>query len=198
MEQAYLSDKEQFTKTKQRYLRYRIRKKLSRDAAAASRDDINEPDQASRVVAAGHFYAPWSGLAFQQQQQQQPPLEMEGWTPFKALQFKQFLLQRMNDKTAGDRLRYAKQYAHVLLRCSDPNILLQLSPGKRIHAMKAFSCLAKFTGQYDEWLAIKRGYNLTWTEGSNEALATFERFFVVLSISSYWNDDYDDDDNSRQ
>jgi hypothetical protein len=61
MEQAYLSDKEQFTKTKQRYLSYRIRKKLSRDAAAASRDDINEPDQASQVVAAGHFYAPWSG-----------------------------------------------------------------------------------------------------------------------------------------
>jgi hypothetical protein len=45
-EQAYLSDKEQFSKTKKRYLRYRIRKKLnrsnsSRDAAAASRDGSN-------------------------------------------------------------------------------------------------------------------------------------------------------------
>ncbi len=42
-EQAYLSDKEQFSKTKQRYLRYRIRKKLkSRDAAATSRDSPND------------------------------------------------------------------------------------------------------------------------------------------------------------
>jgi hypothetical protein len=39
-EQAYLSDKEQFSKIKQRYLRYRIRKKLLRRnaAAATSRD----------------------------------------------------------------------------------------------------------------------------------------------------------------
>jgi hypothetical protein len=35
-EQAYLANKEQFSKTKQRYVRYRIRKKLlRRDAAAA-------------------------------------------------------------------------------------------------------------------------------------------------------------------
>src|SRR5918911_2927394 len=42
VEQAYLADKEQFSKTKQRYLRYRIRKKLLRcDAAAAtSRDGV--------------------------------------------------------------------------------------------------------------------------------------------------------------
>ncbi len=42
VEQAYLADKEQFSKTKQRYIRYRINKKLKmldRDAAAAfSRD----------------------------------------------------------------------------------------------------------------------------------------------------------------
>jgi hypothetical protein len=41
-EQAYLANKEQFSKTKQRYVRYRIRKKLlRRDAAAAtSRDGV--------------------------------------------------------------------------------------------------------------------------------------------------------------
>jgi hypothetical protein len=42
-EQAYLADKEQFSKTKQRYIRYRINKKLrlleSRDAAAATSRD---------------------------------------------------------------------------------------------------------------------------------------------------------------
>jgi hypothetical protein len=38
VEKAYLSDKEQFSKAKQRYIRYRIRKKISRDAAAAFRD----------------------------------------------------------------------------------------------------------------------------------------------------------------
>jgi hypothetical protein len=54
---------------------------------------------------------------------------------------------------------------------------LQLSPDKRIHAMKALlSCLGKFTGKYEQWQQIRRRYKLTWSTG-NESLATFERFF---------------------
>jgi hypothetical protein len=85
----------------------------------------------------------------------------------------------MNDKTAGNRMRYAKQYASTLSPIGDKvsNELLQLSPYKRIHAMKALlSCLAKFTGKYERWQQIRRRYNLTWSTG-NESLATFERFF---------------------
>jgi hypothetical protein len=82
----------------------------------------------------------------------------------------------MNPKTAGDRLRYAKRYASVLTSGGLPPNLLQLRPDKRVHIMKALSCLAKFTGKYDEWLQLRRRYNLTWSTG-NESLAAFERFF---------------------
>ncbi len=91
------------------------------------------------------------------------------------ISFKQFLLQRANDKTTGERLRYAKQFVGVL-QTGDAQPLLQVTPDKRIHAMKGLASLARFTGQYDYWMQIKRRYNLTWTSG-NENLAAFERFF---------------------
>lgn len=60
-------------------------------------------------------------------------------------QFHQFLLQRMNEKTAADRLRYAKQFVRVLTN-GDAQPLLQLKPDKRIHAMKAIGSLSRFLG----------------------------------------------------
>jgi hypothetical protein len=89
--------------------------------------------------------------------------------------FQQYLLQRMNPKTAGDRMRYAKQFYNVL-ETGDAQPLLQLKPDKRIHAMKGLASLSRFLGCYDNWLALRRRYNLTWSTG-NESLATFERFF---------------------
>jgi hypothetical protein len=72
-------------------------------------------------------------------------------------QFHNFLLQRMSAKTAEDRIRYAKHYASLLI---DQNLvdIQQLSPNKRIHVMKALSCLAKFLGCYDSWTALCRKY----------------------------------------
>jgi len=81
----------------------------------------------------------------------------------------------MNEKTAGDRLRYAEQF-HSILTTGDAQPLLQLQPAKRIHAMKALASLSRFSGEYDVWLQIRQRYNLKWSTG-NEALATFERFF---------------------
>jgi hypothetical protein len=93
-------------------------------------------------------------------------------------QFHTFLLQRMTQQTAKDRLRYAKKYAHILDGDGgNASELLQLAPGKRIHCMKASSCLAHFIGKYDTWLAIRQKYGLKWTSG-NETLDTFERFFL--------------------
>jgi hypothetical protein len=104
-------------------------------------------------------------------------------------QFKAFLLQRMNEKTAEDRLRYAKQYYYVLEQEKETaNTVLQLSPNKRIHVMKALSNLAKFTGKYDVWLQLQQRYNLKWSTG-NEALDTFERFFddnKTLDTMLHW------------
>jgi hypothetical protein len=47
----------------------------------------------------------------------------------------------MTPKTAEDRLRYAKQFVSVLTIADggDATILLELSPNKRIHVMKALS-----------------------------------------------------------
>jgi hypothetical protein len=92
-------------------------------------------------------------------------------------QFHQFLLQRMIAKTAEDRLRYAKQYASVLLTpLGTPKCLLQLSPNKRIHIMKALSSLARYTGNQDTWRIIRQRYGLQWSTGT-EKLDAFTRFF---------------------
>jgi hypothetical protein len=90
--------------------------------------------------------------------------------------FKSYLLQRVNAKTAGDTLRYAKQYASILQPFGMLNTLLQLPPDKRIHVMKALASLSRFTGTYDNWMQIRQRYRLTWTTG-NETLTALSRFF---------------------
>jgi hypothetical protein len=90
-------------------------------------------------------------------------------------EFHNFLLQRMTYKTAEDRLRYSKQYGKVL-ETGNASDLISLQPDKRIHAMKALSNLAKFTGKYDVWLQLRQRYNLKWSTGT-EKIDAFERFF---------------------
>jgi hypothetical protein len=99
-------------------------------------------------------------------------------------QFHNFLLQRMTPKTAEDRLRYAKQYASVLTTTSYgiPKDLLQLSPNKRIHVMKALSCLAKYTGMQDHWLAIRKRYGLQWSTGTERST----HLLAFLTILAHW------------
>jgi hypothetical protein len=91
-------------------------------------------------------------------------------------QFHNFLLQRMTAKTAEDRLRYSRQYAHILESASSSHELLQLSPNKRIHVMKALSCLARFTGRAEQWHQIRKQYQLSWSTGT-EKIDAFTRFF---------------------
>ena len=90
-------------------------------------------------------------------------------------QFHQFLLQRMTPKTAEDRLRYAKQFGYLLHQCEAAS-LLQLSPNKRIHVMKALSALARFTGRSDVWQHLCQRYQLSWSTGT-EKIDAFTRFF---------------------
>ncbi len=92
-------------------------------------------------------------------------------------QFKQYLLgRRMVPAVVQDRIRYAKQYASVLTSLGIPSDLLQLSPDKRIHAMKALSSLARFTGKTEEWRQMRQQYQLSWSTGT-EKLDAFTRFF---------------------
>jgi intergrase/recombinase len=90
-------------------------------------------------------------------------------------QFNQFLLQRMTKETAEDRIRYAKQYASVLW-LGIPRDVLQLSPNKRIHVMKALSALARFTGRTEQWRQVRQRYGLQWSTGT-EKIDAFTRFF---------------------
>jgi hypothetical protein len=124
------------------------------------------------TLAARDFYAPWSNLG--------SSLKMTSGKCHEMLiidwdQFKQFLLQRTNSKTTAERLRYSKQFVSVL-QTGDAQPLLQVTPDKRIHAMKGLASLSRFLGRYDTWLQIRQRYNLKWSTG-NESLATFERFF---------------------
>jgi hypothetical protein len=82
----------------------------------------------------------------------------------------------MTAKTAEDRIRYAKQYASVLTSMGIPIDLLQLSPNKRIHVMKALSSLARFTGQVPAWRQMREQYQLSWSTGT-EKIDAFTRFF---------------------
>jgi hypothetical protein len=87
----------------------------------------------------------------------------------------------MTPNTAEDRLRYAKQYASVLIshqmkNSESDSLLITLSPNKRIHVMKALSSLARFTGQQDAWRTYRQRYGLQWSTGT-EKLDAFTRFF---------------------
>jgi hypothetical protein len=64
----------------------------------------------------------------------------------------------------------------MILHNGNAQGLMQLTPDKRIHAMKALASLSRFLGSYDVWLQIRQRYNLCWSTG-NEALTTFERFY---------------------
>jgi hypothetical protein len=81
----------------------------------------------------------------------------------------------MTAKTAEDRMMYAKRFVSVLTN-GDGSSLVQLSPNKRIHVMKALSSLARFTGRQDVWLAIRKRYGLQWSTGT-EKIDAFTRFF---------------------
>jgi hypothetical protein len=89
--------------------------------------------------------------------------------------FRQYLLQRMTPNTAEDRLRYAKQFCHVIAS-GDAAPLLQVPPNKRIHIMKSLSAYARYTGQVPVWRSIRDLYQLSWSTGT-EKLDAFTRFF---------------------
>ena len=62
-------------------------------------------------VALSNFYAPWSVL---KEQTGGNVIDSEfAYLIIDWNQYQQFLLQRVNDKTAGERLRYAKQFLGV-------------------------------------------------------------------------------------
>jgi hypothetical protein len=83
---------------------------------------LNQPDySSSRNVDPSNFYAPWSVLPPSSPTTSDNVTRRIVWQ-----QFQQFLLQRTNAKTAGGRIRYAKQFAKVL-QTGDAQPLLQVN-----------------------------------------------------------------------
>ena len=72
-------------------------------------------------------------------------------------------------------LIYVKRFGHIL-STGDASVLMTLSPRNKHYAMAALANLAKFLGIYDQWLQIRRRYNLKWSSGSSSS-QVLERFF---------------------
>jgi hypothetical protein len=76
--------------------------------------------------------------------------------------FEIFLKQTNNHRSTQDRLNYAHRYIHTLQQ-ADGSELLELSPEKRIHAMKSLAALAKYMGCYDRSQQIRQKFQLKWS-----------------------------------
>jgi hypothetical protein len=84
---------------------------------------------------------------------------------FDAAGFRRYLTaQDKTRKMIKDIVNYADRFGHVL-QSRDASVLMIVSPRNRHHAMTALANLAKFTGQYDDWMQIKRRYSLKWSKG---------------------------------
>ena len=86
------------------------------------------------------------------------PDEIDFW-----VNFHDYLLQNHSRHTAKVRLSYCRKYYPVLEE-ANAQMLLTLSSGKRIHAMKSLAALSKYIGRYNEWKDIRERYQLRWSE----------------------------------
>ena len=74
--------------------------------------------------------------------------------------FQRYVANKYSRVHALSILSYAKKYG-MLLITGDFSPLLELTPAKRRHALSALAALAKFTGQYERYKAIKKRYGIT-------------------------------------
>jgi intergrase/recombinase len=97
------------------------------------------------------------------------------------LRYKDFILKSVNNRTALDRINYAKKYSHILTNGNAQEIL-SLPNEKRIHIMKALSSLSKFVGCYERWRNIINNYQLKW---SNDNTLDIFKNIIVDQDKSY-------------
>jgi intergrase/recombinase len=98
-----------------------------------------------------------------------PPCEAFSMEEIDWNEFKRFLSKSCSEKTAGDRIRYAKKYGFCLAN-RDFSVLNSLSDSKRTHSLKALSLLSKFLGVYDDFRRLKEAYGLKWRNMNAEEL----------------------------
>ena len=81
----------------------------------------------------------------------------------------QFLSANYCKNVAQTYLSYAKKY-YDLLRQRNFSSLKLLQPDKRLHVIKALSCLSKFTGVHDIFKELIKAYDLKWSNGNSDAI----------------------------
>jgi hypothetical protein len=129
-------------------------------------------------------YETFSSAAIEEEETKTKKEEkLRSWVrvPFRALmmmmdKFHDWLLYQGKTKwTIKHDVYYAKRFRHIL-DSGDASELMTLSARNKHRAMNALANLAKFSGRYDVWLAIRQRYNLKWTNGM-DSIQSFERFF---------------------
>ena len=83
--------------------------------------------------------------------------------------FEDFLLNKISEKVAKDRLRYARKFCHCLLN-RDFSELNKFSECKRDHILLSLSALAKFLGYYEVFKELMKAYGLKWRTSHPEDL----------------------------
>jgi hypothetical protein len=73
-------------------------------------------------------------------------------------------------KSAYDRIRNAKAYAHCLFE-NDCTELVTLSNDKQEHIMNALSCRSKYLGIYENWSHMIKNYGLKWRIRNDDLLS---------------------------
>jgi hypothetical protein len=81
--------------------------------------------------------------------------------------FEQWVSMENIGHSARDRVNYARKFCTCLLRSNLSDLKL-LSDDQRLHAMKALSALAKFVGQYQNWLSMVKNYGLKWSSRNTD------------------------------
>jgi len=83
--------------------------------------------------------------------------------------FKIWLEKQLRPRTVKDRLKYARKYAHCLLR-RDFSQLNLISESERQHALKGLSALSKFLGVYEDFRTLIKNYGVKWAGKRSEEL----------------------------
>ncbi|WP_148687499.1 integrase [Candidatus Nitrosocosmicus hydrocola] len=81
-------------------------------------------------------------------------------------------------KEIQNKVGYGRTYFHIL-ETGNAQELMKVSNGCRVHAMRALSTLAKYTGYYEEWMKIVEKYQLKWKNENYNSINTFKSIFGI-------------------
>lgn len=82
-------------------------------------------------------------------------------------EYKSFLFRKYSRNVASTYFSYSWRF-HRLLLSGDLSQLRLLSDEKRLHAMKALSCLSKYLGIYSLFKELVKSYDLKWSSGNSD------------------------------